>query len=104
MDRILTEQQEKALQILRDNGYLTARSFAEKMWSESPGWSRVKNTGNGATCGKGMWLAAGSYLTKLVIMDFVCIDFKTRTGTKVYGISSKGRKKLEEQKDQNFMR
>lgn len=56
----------RALSILVHHGDISARQFAERMWPDSPGWSRVINTGpNGATHGKGMWLAAGSYLAKL---------------------------------------
>lgn len=46
----------KALKIL-DVAYdfsVTARDFAKGMWGDSDGWQRVKNTGNGATSGKGM--------------------------------------------------
>lgn len=78
----------KALIILKDTSYLKPMRpglFALKMWPESDMHTKVKNTGNGATTGKGAWLCGGSYLSKLQKKGLVSsIDFK-------YYISSKGK-------------
>ena len=90
MDKI-TEITIKALKILdvdwKDR--MAARDFARKMWADSKAWSRVYNTGHGATSGKGMWLAGGSYLAKLKkrgLVDEVWDDYNWR-----WIISEKGR-------------
>jgi len=90
----LTEAQERALRIfyeVRQNnryGTLSARFFAEKMWPDSDGWKRVSNQGNGATSGKGMWLSAGSYLSKLKRLGYLHRDI---SGSQVvWSISAKG--------------
>jgi len=72
----LTKITIKALNILNlEYGKaITANEFAKRMWPDSEGWKMVKNTGHGATRGKGMWLAGGSYLAKLRNRGFVTID------------------------------
>ncbi|MBS1807597.1 MAG: hypothetical protein JST84_05335 [Acidobacteria bacterium] len=66
-----TKRQREALDIIAAYPGLTAARFAELLWPESDGWKRVKNTGNGACHGKGMWLAGGCYLAKLVKLGWV---------------------------------
>lgn len=65
------KRQQEALDIIAAYPGLTAARFAELLWPDSEGWARVKNTGNGATRGKGMWLAGGCYLAKLVKLGLV---------------------------------
>ena len=65
----------KALKIIQDNDVYNARRFAELMWPDSPCWNKVYNTGNGATRGKGMWLAGGSFLKKLQYAGFIRIHY-----------------------------
>lgn len=55
----------QAVKLLKEYDGLSARQFAKLFWPNSAGWSRVKNQGRGATHGKGMWLAAGAFLSKL---------------------------------------
>tara|TARA_R110000772_G_C13310332_1_gene440582 strand:- start:13509 stop:13814 length:306 start_codon:yes stop_codon:yes gene_type:complete len=96
---MITDKTAKALEIL-DVEYgrdLSAGQFAMQMWPDSDGWKRVKNTGNGATSGKGMWLSGGSYLAKLRKRDLVWNDIKG--GTSVWKISSNGRIALKEYKE-----
>ncbi len=90
----MTEATRKALTILSERINIWPSLFAEKMWPDSPGWKRCINTGpNGATYGKGMWLAAGSYLRRLEKKGLVVSSF--RTGQRLYSISSKGQMELE---------
>ena len=91
---MITDKTAKALQIIRDNPNLTANWFAQKMWPDSKGHTRSYNTGNGATSGKGMWLAAGSYLAKLVKKKLV-------SRWNGFQITSEGRKALEEWESHN---
>lgn len=63
----------KALRIIRDNEIETIRDFAHLMWPKSVCWSKVYNIGHGAVRGKGMWLAAGSFLAKLRDRDLIII-------------------------------
>jgi len=90
----------KALSILKNHeDGITAKFFAWEMWPDSPAWDRVYNTGiNGATSGKGMWLSAGSYLSKLVYEELVRISY-TEYHARKYHISSKGRQLLREPRD-----
>lgn len=69
----------KALEIIRDNEIETPRDFAHLMWVDSPCWSRVYNTGYGATRGKGMWLTAGSFLAKLRNRGLIIISREFRS-------------------------
>ena len=88
----------KALSILKNHeDGITAKFFAWEMWPDSPAWDRVYNTGiNGATSGKGMWLSAGSYLSKLVYEELAWADYPNGY-TRTYHISSKGRRLLQKQ-------
>jgi hypothetical protein len=93
---MITAKTAKALQILVDAGKpICARDFAEKMWPESKGWDKYHNIGYGATRGSGMWLSAGSYLSKLYQRKLVMLDF-TGSNQKVYTISRQGREALDE--------
>ena len=58
---------QRALKIVLDNvaERMTASEFAVLMWPDSPCWRRVTRCGRGSHAGKGMWLAAGSFLRKL---------------------------------------
>jgi hypothetical protein len=58
----------KALRIIADlpDFIMTASEFAQFMWPDSPGWTKVSNCGtHGARRGCGMWRAGGSFLAKL---------------------------------------
>lgn len=81
----------KALKILKDTDYfkpMRPGQFALKMWPDSDMHTKVKNTGNGATTGKGAWLCGGSYLSKLQKKGLVHqIDFQ-------YYISYEGKQEL----------
>lgn len=95
----LSKKSIKALKILNKYSYpngLTASDFAKEMWANSPAWKRSYNTGNGATRGKGMWLCAGSYLSKLRYKGLVYVDYDR--GYSLYTLSSRGRELLEELK------
>lgn len=91
----LTDKTIKALQILTvDYGSeLTAGQFAQQMWPDSKAWRNVKNTGNGACSGKGMWLSAGSYLAKLSKRKLVDINIDEYQNK--FKISHEGKKALE---------
>ncbi len=65
----------RALKIIQNNDVYRARRFAELMWPDSPCWAKVYNTGNGATRGKGMWLAGGSFLRKLQYSGLISIHY-----------------------------
>lgn len=85
----------KALSILKDTKMydgMYAKTFALKMWPDSPKHNKLSNTGNGATSGKGMWLCAGSYLNRLkkkgIVSNFPNIN--------EWHITLEGRKALEE--------
>lgn len=60
-----SEKTIQALEIIRDNPKIDARSFAEEMWPESHMHTRHSNGGNGCQVGKAAWLCAGSYLGRL---------------------------------------
>lgn len=93
---MITDKQAKALRIIRDaDRPITGRGFAEEMWKDSEGWKRYHNIGYGATRGSGMWLSAGSWLEKLRRAELIWLDF-TGTNTKIWRITTKGRKELEE--------
>ena len=80
----LTKAQEKALDILKDTSrfgkHFSASGFASLMWPDSTMHTKVSNTGNGATKGKGAWLCAGSYLNKLKKKGYVdcCGEYLNR--------------------------
>lgn len=88
-----TKVQIKALTILKDTTPvkgMSPRDFSEKMWKDSHPdlFTKVKNTGNGATSGKAAWLCAGSYLNKLVAKGLVQRNVSNHTE---YRITSKGK-------------
>jgi hypothetical protein len=85
----LTVHQKRALEILLKHRKISAARFGELMWPDSPAARRMYNTGNGATRGKGLWLAAGSYLAKLRMRGWV------RRDDGGYDISFEGMKELE---------
>ncbi|KKL99527.1 hypothetical protein LCGC14_1813570 [marine sediment metagenome] len=88
----LTDPQRRALTILREKGAMAPKWFASCMWPDSPAWKWHYNTGpNGATAGKGMWLCAGSYLSKLVKMGYVRIEVRRNTYQRFYRISELGK-------------
>ncbi len=61
-----TEGEARALTILRDDGPLMARGFAERMWPDAEGWNKVTRCGPyGVTRGGQMNGAGGAYLAKL---------------------------------------
>lgn len=90
----------KALQILSDKPYLTAKWFAQEMWPDSEKWKRSHNTGNGGCRGKGMWLAAGSFLAKLQKQGLVWVDFSNTAHHKTFCLSHKGNEILKEYYEQ----
>lgn len=93
---MITEKTRKALFILDQNPGITAARFAALMWSDSAARSRVYNTGNGATRGKGMWLSAGGYLSKLKSRGLVYI-WITEGGQNTFRLSSEGKNALASQ-------
>ena len=73
-----------------DDYRVSARQFARLIKPDSPAWSRVYNTGpNGACSGKGMWLWAGSYLSKLVYAGYVYRHYDEYCCA-TYGLLNKG--------------
>lgn len=93
----LTEPQKKALTILKDTSFqkiISAREFAEQMWSdtETNMFTSSKNQGNGACRGKAAWLCAGSYLGKLIKKGWVYAS--DTTGQYGYCITNEGKKLL----------
>lgn len=81
-----------ALRIIANKSPITATEFAELMWPDSEGWNRVKNCGNGATRGRGMVLAGGSYLAKLKKQGLI---WRADIGT--WELSTEGKKWLADQ-------
>lgn len=61
----LTDFQIRALRVLADNGPMSPRQFAEKIWPDAQAWERVSNVGNGATRGVGITRAGGCYLARM---------------------------------------
>lgn len=68
---MITSKTYKALKTVRDNPGIRAREFGEMLWPDADGHHRRSNGGHGAQRGKGMWLAAGSYLSRLQKAGFV---------------------------------
>lgn len=65
-EQVLTEAQEKALQIVQEHGPIAPAWFSELMWPDSPARRRVYKCGpKGSTRGSGLWLSAGGFLGKL---------------------------------------
>ena len=65
---MLTDKQAKAIRILTEHPYITARQFAEHYFDAPEKkylFTAVSNQGNGACAGKKAWLCAGSLLGKL---------------------------------------
>ena len=62
----LTEFEKKALKVVQEfpDGIYT-RTFAKRMWPDSPAWTRTYNCGYGATTGLGIMSCAGSNLARL---------------------------------------
>lgn len=60
----MTDKMATALQIIKDNPGIRAKGFGLTMWPDGA-HHRHSNGGNGSQAGKGMWLCAGSYLSKL---------------------------------------
>ncbi len=76
------------------------------MWADSDGWNRVKNTGDGACSGKGMWLCAGGYLAKLHKADLItrCYYLMENSYQNIWRISTKGHEVLlQEQENKNYL-
>ena len=85
----------RALEILQENWGISPKRFAQLMWPESPAWKHSINCGpNGATSGRGMWLAAGSYLQKLRMRGLVDDWIDDYTCARRYEISHDGRAAL----------
>ena len=63
----LSAFERKALTVVREfpDGIYT-RTFARRMWPESPAWTRVYGCGYGSTKGLGIMSCAGSNLARLV--------------------------------------
>ena len=93
----LTAARERALRIFVEHGPLMAGRFAHYMWPDSPGWKRVINCGYGATQGRGMYMAGGSYIGKLRKLGLV--DYVWKPGVYEFRITSKGRELLRAAKD-----
>ena len=63
---MLTQAQQRALEIIRHNGRITPGRFADLMWPDSPGHNRIHKCGSyGASKGVMMAMAGGGYLGKL---------------------------------------
>jgi hypothetical protein len=57
---------------------MSPKFFAERMWPDSPAWTRSYNVGkNGATKGRGIILSAGSFLHKLCKHGYIYGTTKT---------------------------
>lgn len=62
----LTDNERRALEILRDRGPLTPGRFARLMWPTSKGWKHAVKCGiKGAHQGGGMYRAGGAYIGRL---------------------------------------
>ena len=86
----LTKPQRRALEILA-TGPKTPTEFAEQMWPDSPGWTRVYSSGqHGSSAGKAMPRTGGAYLGKLRQRGLVA-----RAGDYDYMITRKGHDALE---------
>ncbi len=60
----MTATERRALEIVRDLSP-RPRAFAQKMWPDSPGWSRMSPCGYGVSRGAAMPRTGGAYLGKL---------------------------------------
>jgi len=101
---MITEKTYRALDILNEREWdkpITARDFALKMWPDGK-WKKMYNVGNGATSGVGMWLSAGSYLSKLKKRGLVWDEYDQQDGyQRFWHISSKGKEAIEEYEKAN---
>jgi len=89
----LTESQRKALIILKDTeAYrkgMTATQFATKMWADSSKWNNHPT--RNSIKGQGMWLCAGSYLTKLKNLGLTNFYYEDKDSyMKLHYITAKG--------------
>ena len=92
---MLTDKQAKAIQILTEHPYITARQFAEHYFDapdEKYLFTAVSNQGNGACAGKKAWLCAGSLLGKLRKKQLIGIDHYDVS--RKYYVTARGRKAL----------
>ena len=89
---MISEKCYRALKIIENHPRINASGFANRYWPDSPGHKTVKNGGHGAQRGKGMWLAAGSYLAKLHKKGYL---YRGKTGWE-HVISEKGREVMKE--------
>jgi hypothetical protein len=90
MEIQVTPKTRKALTILRKHGQLSATRFAELNWPKSEYWQKsykCGRKGNAAVRGRGMWLAAGSYLAKLAKLKYVNREY-TYDGQRAFTITA----------------
>jgi hypothetical protein len=94
---MLTEKQSRALAILTEHPYITARMFGE-YYFDSPehGYlhTAVSNQGEGACAGKKAWLCAGSLLGKLRKEGYV--NIKPYSNPNRFYVTEKGLRALKE--------
>ncbi|NPV00023.1 MAG: hypothetical protein HPY53_01455 [Brevinematales bacterium] len=85
----------RALEIIKEWPGISAMNFAGKMWPDSPKWKKMYEGGNGSTMGRGMWLSAGSFLSRLQKKGFIQCSHPLRREPKLWKISEKGIEYLE---------
>lgn len=88
----MTDRQKEAMTILLEVPGITARFFAKRFWPDNDMHLRPKNGGNGSQKGKGAWLAAGSYMGKLIKKGMV-----RHTRNYGYELTAQGIKELKEE-------
>ena len=93
----LTDKQRKALEIVRDfGGHIWPRSFAERMWPDSPCWTKNYRCGHGSTSGgPTMAQSGGAFLAKLRRKGLLKAIYVRGSYISYYDISDKGKKALE---------
>ena len=87
----MTKKQIRALTIIAAVEEIRPARFAEWMWPNSPGWTRVAKCGHGSHRGGGMYLAAGGYLGKLRRKGWLWHGFYDHFS---YRLSDEGRRAL----------
>ena len=63
----MTKPRERALEILREHGPLSAASFARLMWPDSIAWKRTtrRHDGKSGAYGGAQWMSAGAFLSRM---------------------------------------
>lgn len=71
MEKGIGKQTIKGLRIIEKEHLSSVRQFGRLMWPDSPHWNEVYKSGRGSVWGRGMCLAAGSFLAKLWHADLI---------------------------------